>query len=110
MKVIEINNKEYEVKYTINTLVRMESDGLDVMNINKLVENVNFTLIRKLFFYGLLASTKNLTEIKAGDLMEEYLANNDYNELMMVLVYELARALGFDVDKKEEVESEDAGK
>ena len=111
MKILEINNKEYEIKYTINTLCRMESDGLDVMHINKIVENVSFSLIRKLFFYGISASVgKSLTENKAGDLMDEYLENNDYNELMTVLIQELAKALGYDIDAKDKVESEDAGK
>ena len=112
MKIIEIGNKEYEIKYTINTLCRMESDGLDVMHINKIVENVSFSLIRKLFFYGISASAGKITENKAGDIMDEYLENNDYNELMTVLIQELAKALGYDIDAKEaqEVESEDAGK
>ena len=112
MKIIEIGNKEYEIKYTINTLCRMESDGLDVMHINKIVENVSFSLIRKLFFYGISASAGKITENKAGDIMDEYLENNDYNELMTILIQELAKALGYDIDAKEaqEVESEDAGK
>jgi hypothetical protein len=113
MKVLEIANKEYEIKFSINTLCRMESDGLDVMHINTIIENINFTLIRKLFFYGIMASAgKGFTEAKAGDMMDEYLADNDYNELMTVLVSELARALGYDIDAKEEAEESDteAGK
>ena len=113
MKVLEIANKEYEIKFSINTLCRMEADGLDVMHINTIIENINFTLIRKLFFYGIMASAgKGFTEAKAGDMMDEYLADNDYNELMTVLVSELARALGYDIDAKEEAEESDteAGK
>ena len=112
MKVIEIADKEYEVKFSINTLVRMEADGLDVMNINNIIENINFTLIRKLFFYGIMASAgKGFTEAKAGDMMEEYLENNNYNELITILIAELAKALGYDVDKKEAEESDaEAGK
>lgn len=113
MKVIEIANKEYEVKFSINTLVRMEADGLDVMNINNIIENINFTLIRKLFFYGIMASAgKGFTEAKAGELMDEYLEHNNYRDLMETLVNELARALGYDVDAKEEAEESDteAGK
>jgi NADH/NAD ratio-sensing transcriptional regulator Rex len=113
MKVLEIANKEYEIKFSINTLCRMEADGLDVMHINTIIENINFTLIRKLFFYGMMASAgKGFTEAKAGDMMDEYLEHNDYNELMTVLINELARALGYDVDKKEEAEESDteAGK
>lgn len=113
MKVIEIANKEYEIKFTINTLVRMESDGLEVMHIDKLMDNMSFTLIRKLFFYGIKESAgKALTENKAGEMMDEYLEENDYNELMTVLIGELAKSLGYDIDEKQQVEeeTEDAGK
>ena len=109
MRVIEINNKEYEIKYSINVLVRMEADGLDVMHINTIIENINFTLIRKLFFYGMMASAgKGFNEAKAGDLMDEYLADNNYNELMTILVTELARSLGYDVDAKNKEEAEES--
>lgn len=113
MRAININDKEYEIKYTINTLVKMEADGLDVMHINTIIENINFTLIRKLFFYGIMASAgKGFTEAKAGDMMDEYLEHNDYNGLITTLVGELAKALGYDIDKKEEAEESDteAGK
>ena len=112
MKVIEFNGKEYEIKYTINTLVRMESDGVNVMHMEELINNISFTLVRKLFYYGLMNSVgKSLTENKAGDMMDEYLEKHDYRELMTVLLGELARALGHDVDAKEAEESDDeAGK
>ena len=107
MKVIEIANKEYEIKFSINTLCRMEADGLDVMNINNIIESINFTLIRKLFFYGIMASAgKGFTEAKAGDMMDEYLEHNNYNELMTALVTELGRALGYDIDAKEKEEAD----
>ena len=112
MKVIEFNGKEYEIKYTINTLVRMESDGVNVMHMEELINNISFTLVRKLFYYGLMNSVgKSLTETKAGDMMDEYLEKHDYRELMTVLLGELDRALGHDVDAKEAEESDDeAGK
>ena len=113
MRVLEIANKEYEIKYSINVLVRMEADGLDVMHINTIAENINFTIIRKLFFYGIMASAgKGFTEAKAGDLMDEYLEHNNYHDLMTALVAELMRALGIDIDAKEEAEESDteAGK
>ena len=109
MKVIELNNKEYEVKFTINTLVRMESDGIDVMHFEKLMDDMSFTLVRKLFYYGLMNSAgKSLTENKAGDMIDEYLINNDYKELMTMLLGELARSLGYDVDAKNKVEAEES--
>ena len=115
MKVIEINNKEYEIKFTINTLVRMEEDGIDVMHMENLMNNMNFALIRKLFYYGLINSAgKSLTINKAGDMMDEYLEEHDYRDLMTTLLSELARSLGYDVDAKEQGEAgesdEEAGK
>ena len=87
----------------------MEADGLDVMSINTIIDNINFTLIRKLFFYGIMASAgKGFTEAKAGDMMDEYLENNNYNELMTVLVNELAKALGYDLDAKDKQEAEES--
>ena len=115
MKVIEVNGKEYEIKFTINTLVRMEEDGIDVMHMENLMNNMNFALIRKLFYYGLINSAgKSLTMNKAGDMMDEYLENHNYRDLMTALLSELARALGYDVDAKEQKEAgesdEEAGK
>lgn len=109
MKVIKLNDKEYEVKFTINTLVMMESDGIDVMHIENLINNISFSLIRKLFYYGLKNSVgKSLTENKAGDMMDEYLVENDYRDLMTMLLGELARALGHDVDAKDQGEAEES--
>ena len=115
MKVIEINNKAYEIKFTINTLVKMEEDGIDVMHMENLMKNMNFALIRKLFYYGLINSVgKSLTVNKAGDMMDEYLKENNYRDLMTVLISELAKSLGYDVDAKEQEEAgesdEEAGK
>ena len=115
MKVIEIGNKAYEIKFTINTLVRMEEDGIDIMHMENLMNNMNFALIRKLFYYGLINSAgKSLTVNKAGDMMDEYLQENSYKDLMNVLLSELARSLGYDVDAKEQQEAgeadEEAGK
>ena len=115
MKFIEINNKNYEIKFTINVLIRMEEDGIDVMHMENLMNNMNFALIRKLFYYGLINSAgKSLTLNKAGDMMDEYLQENSYRDLMTVLLSELAKSLGYDVDAKEREEAgesdDEAGK
>ena len=111
MKIIEIGKKEHVVKYTINTLVKMEADGINIMHMEILLDNISFTLIRKLFYYGLKDSVgKSLTENRAGEMMDEYLEENDYNELMTILIGELARALGYDIDAVEaEEKSEEVG-
>ena len=95
-------------------------------DINPQVEGVEFGDSRHLplsnnsiscmmFVPPFLSTTgKSLTENKAGDMMDEYLEENDYNELMTVLLTELAKSLGYDIDEAqaedEEKDEEEAGK
>ena len=51
--LIKINNKEYFLKFTINSLCEMKECGLDVM---KLDETMDFAQIRSLFYFGLKKS------------------------------------------------------
>ena len=35
-----VKDKEYEIKYTINTLCTMANNGIDVMNLDKITMNI----------------------------------------------------------------------
>jgi hypothetical protein len=102
--IIEINNKEYELKYPVNTLCMMAEDGIDVMNMANFV--VNIMTIRDLFYYGLKHENKKITKNQAGDLMDDYLAeDHKMAELIEVVMNALAKSLGG--DKKAEDKAED---
>ena len=98
--MIEIKDKEYELKYTVNTLCIMAEDGIDVMNIADM--NINIVTIRDLFYYGLKHENKRITKNQAGELMDELLEYGySFKELVELVMEALTKSLG---KKKEDTE------
>ena len=93
--MLRINGRDYELRYGINTLCNMCDSGIDGMHINDLVINVK--TIREMFMYGLKHDNKKITQAQAGDLMDAYLEENDFNELVAEVMAALAKSLGSDV-------------
>jgi hypothetical protein len=95
--MLEIREKEYELKYPVNTLCLMAEDGIDVMNMTNFV--VNIITIRDLFYYGLKHENKKITKAQAGDLMDAYLEEgNKMSELIETVMAALAKSLGNKAD------------
>lgn len=95
--MLEIREKEYELKYPVNTLCLMAEDGIDVLNMTNFV--VNMITIRDLFYYGLKHENKKITKAQAGDLMDAYLEEgNKMNDLIEAVMAALAKSLGNKVD------------
>ena len=93
--MIEIKDKEYELKYTVNTLCIMAEDGIDVMN------------IRDLFYYGLKHENKRITKNQAGELMDELLEYGySFKELVELVMDALTKSLGKKKEDTEEQEEE----
>ena len=104
--MIEINWKEYELVYDINVMCKMAGVGLDVMGNG--IENITSSLpnLRKAFYFGLIHDNKKLTEVRAGELMSQYLKEgNGINDVMEEVVKSLSYALGIG-ENTEEVEAE----
>lgn len=107
--MLEIKDKEYEIRYPINTLCMMADDGIDVMNISDM--KVNITTIRDLFYYGLKHENKRITKNQAGDLIDDYIAEGHvFGELMDIIMEALGKSLGSKDDDGDENEAEDEGK
>ena len=98
--MLRINGRDYELRYGINTLCNMCDSGIDVMHINDLVINVK--TIREMFMYGLKHDNKKITQAQAGDLMDAYLEENDFNALVAEVMAALAKSLGSDVSSEGE--------
>ena len=98
--MLRINGRDYELRYGINTVCNMWDSGIDVMHINDLVINVK--TIREMFMYGLKHDNKKITQAQAGDLMDAYLEENDFNELVAEVMAALAKSLGSDVSSEGE--------
>lgn len=103
-----VNGKEYEIKYTINTLCAMTEQGFDVMNMEKTV--INMLTIRDLLMFGLRHEHKKITKNQAGDLMDEYIADGGtFNGLVDEIMTALGKSLGEDKveEKKDNKEEKD---
>ena len=107
--MLEIKDKEYEIRYPINTLCMMADDGIDVMNISDM--KVNIATIRDLFYYGLKHENKRITKNQAGDLIDDYIAEGHvFGELMDIIMEALGKSLGRKDDDGDKNEAEDEGK
>ena len=104
--MLEIRDKEYELKYPVNTLCIMAEDGIDVMNINDL--QINIATVRDLFYYGLKHENKKITKNQAGDLMDELLADGyTFRELLEEVMSALGKSLGGKKDNEEPNEGDE---
>ena len=108
--MIQIRDKEYELKFTINMLCEMSEQGFDVMNIGAM--NINIRTIRDLFYYALKGADKKITKAKAGDLMDAFIEEGgSFDELIDVVMEALGKSLGNkpveDEEDKEDGEREE---
>ena len=107
--MLRINGKDYELKYTINTLCQMCDAGIDVMDLGNL--KINIKIVRELFMYGLKHENKKITQAQAGDLMDAYCEEGgDINELSAEIMTCLAKALGGKVEDDEDNDEGEEGK
>ena len=91
--MIEIRDKEYELKFTINMLCEMSEQGFDVMNIGAM--NINIRTVRDLFYYALKGADKKITKNKAGDLMDAFIEEGgSFDELIDLVMEALGKSLG----------------
>ena len=99
--MIEINGKEYEIKFTINVLCEMSEQGFDVMNMSNV--RINMVTVRDLFYYGLKGGSKKITKNQVGEIMDDFIAEgHTFDELIELVMEALGKSLG--TKKKEEDE------
>ena len=104
--MLRINGKDYELKYTINTLCQMCDSGIDVMDLANL--KINIKTVRELFMFGLKHENKKITQAQAGELMDAFFEDGgDYNEIVTEIMTKLNKSLGV---SEEPVEEDGEGK
>lgn len=102
--IIEINNKEYELRFNINTLCEMSEQGFDVMDMSTV--KINMRTVRDLFYYALKGGNKKITKNQAGELMDQYIEDgHNFDDLIEIVMDALGRSLG---SKKPEDKEEGA--
>ena len=106
--MLDIKNKEYELKFPVNTLCMMAEDDIDIMNIENVP--VNLKTIRDLFYYGLKYENKKITKNQAGDLMDDYLEDGgNIYDLFVEIMNALGKSLGKGkADKEDKADDSEA--
>lgn len=106
-----LGKKEYEIKFTMNTLCMMAEQGLEIAKVTE-GGMQNLPMTRDLFYYGLKHADKKLTKNQAGDIMDELIAEGiSVNDIFVEIMLALSKSLGFsevmeDALKGEEVAEE----
>jgi len=104
--MIQVNGKEYELKFTINVLCEMSEQGFDVMNMNNV--RINMVTVRDLFYYAIKGGNKKITKNQVGEIMDDFIAEgHTFDELIEEVMDALGKSLG--TKKKEEDNEEENG-
>lgn len=107
--IINIGEKDYEIKFDINALIDLAGDGIDVLKIDKI--EMDLKAIRTMFKHGLKHDMKKITDKQAGDLMSQFIEDgHQLNDLTVKIIEALANAMGNKKEIDEEVEEGEEGK
>lgn len=100
MKVLKIKEKDYKLKYTINSLVRMEEEsGRSFMEVLS-SGDLNFADLRRLAYYGFVAEHPEMEIEEAGNIIDGLIAQGkNLTETTNIFMEELSKALGAKEDK-----------
>jgi len=95
MKIIKIADKEYAVKYSINSLIEMEQYlGQPFTKIFS-EGGVSLLTLRTLVYFGMKQMNKDLTHEKAGEIISDALeSGKTFDELILLFAEELNKSLG----------------
>lgn len=107
---IEIGNKEYELRFNINSLIDLADEGINVLNFDSV--DMSLKTIRTMFKHAIKhGENKKITDNRAGELMSEYMEEgHSFSELSEKIIEALAIAMGGKEEEKQEVDTEDEGK
>lgn len=97
MKGIDIKaDKNRTLRYSINTMITFKRErGVDFATALSSLENgLDFELLRYIFYLGLRWEDPELTEDKAGEIMDIIIEENGIEGLSNILVEAVQMALG----------------
>jgi len=107
MKIVKANGVDYIVHYSINSLVELEkATGKPFTDLFDNEEGVSLTALRRIIFYGLKAKQHEMSEEKAGVIIDQLIEGGmSIMDISAAFLEELTQALGM---KKEENTSPNA--
>lgn len=95
MKILKIGEKEYVIKFTINSLVEMEQYLGKPFTSMFSEDGVSLLSIRTLTYFGLKQMEKDITHEKAGEIINNALESGmSFSDVAEILIGELTKSLG----------------
>ena len=96
--VFKVNGKDYVLKFTIGSHIRMNKEGLGF----EALQNIDIEKTRDLLFFGLQKFHK-LNREQVTDLMDDYMDNGGtFQELVEIIVQAYTKSLGLKLDGNQE--------
>ena len=95
-KTFVINaDKARNLSFTINSLIEIE-DYFDkpIGEVMNSMSELNFKTLRTLFYFGLKWEDKELTEVQAGEALEEAIGNMGMNKVASTLAKAMTTSIG----------------
>ena len=90
---IEIGNKSYELKFTVNAMAELED--MTGQEIGNLLSGGQFKMLRYLMWAGLIENNPELTVKSAGALVEEYLQSGGALDVLGEALTKAIESAGF---------------
>ena len=108
MKVIKINNKDYVLKFTSQTISELNSKGITLVSLSSDMETMKINNLYETFAYGLKAMQHDMTLEKTYTIIDEYFEDeeNDIESFFKLVLEEYSNAMGLGKKFKEIMENQ----
>ena len=108
MKLIKINNKDYVLKFTAQTVSELnEVEDITLSGLSQDLEGMKVTRLYKAFYYGLKAMQHDITLKDAYNLIDAlYEEGMELEEFFKLILQEYATAMGLGKKFKEIMENQ----
>ena len=104
MRVLKINNKDYVIKFTSQTIKELNAKGITLVGLMQDLEKMKVDQLYDTFEYGLKTMQHDITTEKALSIIDEYYdedENNDLESFFKILLEEYSKAMGLGKTFKE---------
>ena len=111
MKVIKINNKDYVLKFTSQTISELNAKGITLVSLSNDMQSMKVSSLYEAFACGLKAMQHDMTLEKAYRVIDEYFEDeeNDIESFFKLVLEEYSKSMGLGKRFKELMKENQVG-
>lgn len=111
MKVIKINNKDYVLKFTSQTISELNAKGITLVSLSNDMQSMKVSSLYEAFACGLKAMQHDMTLEKAYRVIDEYFEDeeNDIEGFFKLVLEEYSKSMGLGKRFKELMKENQVG-